>query len=84
MRQSTNKSFAFNAPKKEEKRVFNEKEAAQYLGVSVLTLRKWRKAGAVRCIQVEGGAPFYSRVVLETFLLYGNMNNLNATDAAQA
>jgi len=40
-------------------------EVATYLGVSSETLKRWTKAGKIRCVKTPGGHRRYSRVDVE-------------------
>jgi excisionase family DNA binding protein len=36
-------------------RLYNLKEACEFLGVSPQTIRRWEKAGKIRCVRTLGG-----------------------------
>src|SRR3990167_1654455 len=40
---------------KPEKEIYSIGEAAQYLGRSIMTLRRWVAAGKISCIKTKGG-----------------------------
>ena len=49
-------------------RFFNISEAAEYLGVSAASLRKWSDQGLVPVYRMPGGQRRYSQADLEDFL----------------
>jgi excisionase family DNA binding protein len=48
--------------------VFTSSQAAQYLGVSLATIRRWTDAGHVGCYRTPGGQRRFSRVQLDSFI----------------
>jgi excisionase family DNA binding protein len=48
--------------------VFTSSQAADYLGVSLATIRRWTDAGHIACYRTPGGQRRFSRVQLETFV----------------
>ena len=54
--------------RKREKRLLTTKEAAEYLGVSVLTLYRTEKTGALSPYRTPGGHRRYSIEMLDEYL----------------
>lgn len=48
--------------------VFTSSQAAQYLGVSLATVRRWTDAGHVSCYRTPGGQRRFSRAQLDAFV----------------
>jgi len=48
--------------------VFTSSQAADYLGVSLATIRRWTDAGHVACYRTPGGQRRFSRTQLESFV----------------
>jgi excisionase family DNA binding protein len=57
------------APMRNDRRlVFTSSEAAQYLGVSLATIRRWTDAGHIGCYRTPGGQRRFSRAQLDDFI----------------
>jgi excisionase family DNA binding protein len=57
------------APMRNDRRlVFTSSEAAQYLGVSLATIRRWTDAGHISCYRTPGGQRRFSRTQLDDFI----------------
>jgi len=57
------------APVRNDRRlVFTSSEAAQYLGVSLATIRRWTDAGHIGCYRTPGGQRRFSRAQLDDFI----------------
>jgi excisionase family DNA binding protein len=52
----------------ERQMVFTSSQAADYLGVSLATIRRWTDAGHIACYRTPGGQRRFSRVQLEHFI----------------
>ena len=48
--------------------VFTSSQAAQYLGVSLATIRRWTDAGHIACYRTPGGQRRFSREQLDGFI----------------
>lgn len=48
--------------------VFTSSQAAEYLGVSLATIRRWTDAGHVGCYRTPGGQRRFSRAQLDNFI----------------
>jgi excisionase family DNA binding protein len=48
--------------------VFTSSQAAQYLGVSLATIRRWTDAGHISCFRTPGGQRRFSRAQLDEFI----------------
>ena len=48
--------------------VFTSSQAANYLGVSLATVRRWTDAGHISCYRTPGGQRRFSRDQLENFV----------------
>jgi len=48
--------------------VFTSSQAAEYLGVSLATIRRWTDAGHVACYRTPGGQRRFSRAQLDRFI----------------
>ena len=48
--------------------VFTSSQAAQYLGVSLATIRRWTDAGHIACYRTPGGQRRFSRAQLDGFI----------------
>jgi excisionase family DNA binding protein len=48
--------------------VFTSSQAAQYLGVSLATIRRWTDAGHISCFRTPGGQRRFSRDQLDEFI----------------
>ena len=64
---------------KRERRLLRAKEAAMYLGISVLTLRRMEKSGVLSPYRTLGGHRRYSIEMLEEYL--ENSRNPHITEA---
>jgi excisionase family DNA binding protein len=61
-------TFARPLPRSARQLVFTSSQAAQYLGVSLATIRRWTDAGHVSCYRTPGGQRRFSRAQLDEFL----------------
>jgi excisionase family DNA binding protein len=52
----------------ERRLVFTSSQAAQYLGVSLATIRRWTDAGHISCFRTPGGQRRFSRTQLDEFI----------------
>jgi excisionase family DNA binding protein len=52
----------------ERQLVFTSSQAADYLGVSLATIRRWTDAGHIACYRTPGGQRRFSRAQLESFV----------------
>ncbi len=52
----------------ERQLVFTSSQAADYLGVSLATVRRWTDAGHIACYRTPGGQRRFSRTQLERFI----------------
>ncbi len=52
----------------ERRLVFTSSQAAEYLGVSLATIRRWTDAGHIGCYRTPGGQRRFSRVQLDEFI----------------
>ena len=48
--------------------VFTSSEAADYIGVSLATIRRWTDAGHIACYRTPGGQRRFSRAQLDGFI----------------
>lgn len=48
--------------------VFTSSQAAEYLGVSLATIRRWTDAGHIGCYRTPGGQRRFSRAQLDNFI----------------
>ena len=48
--------------------VFTSSQAANYLGVSLATVRRWTDAGHIACYRTPGGQRRFSRDQLDSFV----------------
>ncbi len=48
--------------------VFTSSQAAEYLGVSLATIRRWTDAGHISCFRTPGGQRRFSRAQLDEFI----------------
>jgi excisionase family DNA binding protein len=48
--------------------MFTSSQAAQYLGVSLATVRRWTDAGHIACYRTPGGQRRFSKVQLDGFV----------------
>jgi excisionase family DNA binding protein len=48
--------------------VFTSSQAAEYLGVSLATIRRWTDAGHISCYRTPGGQRRFSRAQLDGFI----------------
>ncbi len=55
-------------PQSERQLVFTSSEAADYLGVSLATIRRWADAGHISCYRTPGSQRRFSRSQLDEFL----------------
>lgn len=55
-------------PRGERQLVFTSSEAADYLGVSLATIRRWADAGHISCYRTPGSQRRFSRSQLDEFL----------------
>jgi excisionase family DNA binding protein len=56
------------ATRNDRRLVFTSSEAANYLGVSLATIRRWTDAGHISCYRTPGGQRRFSRVQLDDFI----------------
>lgn len=59
---------ASEQPRGERQLVFTSSEAADYLGVSLATIRRWADAGHISCYRTPGSQRRFSRSQLDEFL----------------
>jgi excisionase family DNA binding protein len=52
----------------ERRLVFTSSQAANYLGVSLATIRRWTDAGHISCYRTPGGQRRFSREQLDHFI----------------
>ncbi|MGO9488864.1 MAG: MerR family transcriptional regulator [Solirubrobacteraceae bacterium] len=52
----------------ERQLVFTSSQAADYLGVSLATVRRWTDAGHISCYRTPGGQRRFSRTQLDRFI----------------
>jgi len=62
--------------------VFTSSQAAQYLGVSLATIRRWTDAGHIACYRTPGGQRRFSRAQLDAFI--ASMSQGGPVDAGDA
>jgi excisionase family DNA binding protein len=55
-------------PHSDRQLVFTSSQAANYLGVSLATIRRWTDAGHVSCYRTPGGQRRFSREQLDGFI----------------
>ncbi len=55
-------------PRLERQLVFTSSQAAQYVGVSLATIRRWADAGHLSCYRTPGGQRRFSREQLDDFI----------------
>lgn len=53
----------------ENKKLLTIKKAAEFLGVSIDTLRRWDSKGKLKAVKSSGGHRYYSKELLENFAL---------------
>ena len=70
-RNTTAHNFQFTKPDPKEKPFLNEKELAELVGVSYMTIKNWRKNGLIKPTFRTGKRIFYSRSFVNAFMLYG-------------
>jgi excisionase family DNA binding protein len=61
-------TLATHRPRDERRMVFTSSQAANYLGVSLATVRRWTDAGHISCYRTPGGQRRFSRDQLENFV----------------
>jgi excisionase family DNA binding protein len=54
-------------PNHDRQLVFTSSQAANYLGVSLATIRRWADAGYLACYRTPGGQRRFSREQLDVF-----------------
>ncbi len=57
-----------NPQRTERQLVFTSSQAADYLGVSLATIRRWADAGYISCYRTPGAQRRFSRLQLDEFL----------------
>lgn len=62
--------------------VFTSSQAAEYLGVSLATIRRWTDAGHIGCYRTPGGQRRFSRGQLDEFIS-SMQHDAPSTSAAQ-
>jgi len=62
--------------------VFTSSQAADYLGVSLATIRRWTDAGHIACYRTPGGQRRFSRSQLDRFV--DSMSQQGPADGVQA
>jgi excisionase family DNA binding protein len=62
--------------------VFTSSQAAEYLGVSLATIRRWTDAGHVGCYRTPGGQRRFSRAQLDNFI--SSMNQEGPAEPIEA
>lgn len=67
-----------------ERLVFTSSEAAEYVGVSLATIRRWTDAGHVACYRTPGGQRRFSRTQLDRFIASMQDGAQNEEHTAQA
>lgn len=55
-------------PLSDRRLVFTSSQAADYLGVSLATIRRWTDAGHIACYRTPGGQRRFSRAQLDRFV----------------
>ena len=60
--------LATHRPRNESRMVFTSSQAANYLGVSLATVRRWTDAGHISCYRTPGGQRRFSRDQLDNFV----------------
>jgi len=68
---------------KREGRLLRAKEAAMYLGISVLTLRRMEKSGVLSPYRTLGGHRRYSIEMLEEYLENSRNPHITETDTGR-
>jgi len=63
--------------KKLAKSVFTVEDAADYMGCSVLTVRRYMYSGALPYSKPTGGRVYISRADLDAFLVRGRVSSLS-------
>jgi excisionase family DNA binding protein len=64
--------------------VFTSSQAAQYLGVSLATIRRWTDAGHISCYRTPGGQRRFSRAQLDEFISSMQHNAPSGESSAQS
>lgn len=54
---------------KKDKNLLTIKEAAEFLGISIDTLRRWDSKGKLKAVRSSGGHRYYSKEQLDSFVL---------------
>jgi excisionase family DNA binding protein len=62
--------------------VFTSSQAANYVGVSLATIRRWTDAGHIHCYRTPGGQRRFSRDQLDGFV--SSMRDAGETAAQQS
>lgn len=57
-----------NRNRNEQRLVFTSSQAAEYLGVSLATIRRWTDAGYISCYRTPGDQRRFSRRQLDDFM----------------
>ncbi len=55
-------------PRNSRQLVFTSSQAANYLGVSLATIRRWTDAGHIGCYRTPGGQRRFARQQLDEFM----------------
>lgn len=55
-------------PRNSRQLVFTSSQAANYLGVSLATIRRWTDAGHISCYRTPGGQRRFARQQLDEFM----------------
>jgi excisionase family DNA binding protein len=64
--------------------VFTSSQAAEYLGVSLATIRRWTDAGHISCYRTPGGQRRFSRAQLDEFISSMRHDAPGSASAAQS
>ena len=64
-------------PQSDRQLVFTSSQAANYVGVSLATIRRWTDAGHIHCYRTPGGQRRFSRDQLDDFVT--SMQNAGET-----
>ncbi|HEY2216270.1 MAG TPA: helix-turn-helix domain-containing protein [Solirubrobacteraceae bacterium] len=69
-------------PRNSRQLVFTSSQAANYLGVSLATIRRWTDAGHIGCYRTPGGQRRFARQQLDEFM--GSMHRDGPTAHVEA
>jgi excisionase family DNA binding protein len=69
-------------PRNSRQLVFTSSQAANYLGVSLATIRRWTDAGHISCYRTPGGQRRFARQQLDEFM--SSMERDGATEHVPA